>query len=123
MTDSSTEAAPLSVAAVIMAHQPSYIVADVGCTCEARLEPRCTVEGYAEHVADELEKAGFGVLPSAEFKPERIYYRALYDGGKIWVEARSDEEVVRMSRGRDVVFEKLEVREYTKGWEPWTPSF
>lgn len=105
-----------------MEHQPSFIVSDVGCTCEAQLEPNCTVEGYAEHLEGELVKAGFGSIPSPEVEPVRTYYRALYDGGELWVETRNPKEAVRMSEGKDVVFEKVEIREYTRGWEPWTPS-
>lgn len=53
----------------------------------------------------------------------RIYYRSLYDGGKVWCESRDPEEVIERSPIGDphgpFVFERLEVEEVTHSWEPW----
>lgn len=49
----------------------------------------------------------------------RVYYRATKEDGTIWCESSSATEVVLMSRGQAVKFERMTVVEVTSDWEPW----
>jgi hypothetical protein len=51
-----------TMAEIIFTHQPTYEVPGVGCTCDGLIPDHSTVEDYAEHVAAELAKAGYGKL-------------------------------------------------------------
>lgn len=50
----------------------------------------------------------------------RTYYRSMLEG-RLWCESRDPEEVKRMSKGHNCIFEKVEYFEITAGWEEWKP--
>lgn len=52
--------------------------------------------------------------------PVRVYYRSLIAGTReLWCESRNPQEVLEVSKRREVVLEKLEVYEVASGWGKW----
>jgi hypothetical protein len=50
----------------------------------------------------------------------RTWYRSLLAGTReLWCESSNPEEVLRMSKNREVILEKLEIYETSSGWGKW----
>lgn len=50
----------------------------------------------------------------------KVWYRSLLAGTReLWCESSDPEEVLRMSKDREVVLEKFEIYEVTSGWGKW----
>lgn len=58
-----------------------------------------------------------------ESKLHKVWYRSILPDGTLWCESSNAAEVVSMSEGKDVKFERMEVHIVHGDWEPWaTPS-
>ena len=55
-----------------------------------------------------------------DMKLVRSWYRSLIVGSRqLWCESSDPQEVLEMSKGREVVFEKFETYEVSSGWGKW----
>lgn len=49
------------------------------------------------------------------------WYRSILRDGSLWCETSNPKEVVKMSEGKDVIFQKLVTYLTDDGWEGWNP--
>jgi hypothetical protein len=54
-------------------------------------------------------------------EPVRTYYRSRTPDGCIWCESRDPDEVRRMKHPvLPITLERMDVYEFTSGWQPWS---
>lgn len=103
-----------------------FTEADVQLVTDAMREaPAVDLSDYARAVLTALADAG-RLTPADAVQPRvkilHIWYRSLQADGSVWCESSSGREVVALSEGIAVRFERLLVTEVTGAWEPWVAA-